>query len=263
MSAALPIVSDQVSQDRFHNGAFEVLQPVKGGHRAGHDALLLAAFLPGDISGALADLGAGAGVAGLAAANLFTGLTVCLIEADPHMADLARAGLELPANRRFAGRIDVLQADVMLTGREREEAGLISNHFDAVIANPPYKDETGRASPFLLRRNAHHMGADGLDGWVRTAAAILKPGGVFCMIHKTEALGSIIASFQGRFGGLQVLPLHAKSDSASGRMVLRAVKQSRAPLEILPGLVVHDKDGRPSADAAKILAGKTRIVRDS
>ena len=54
----------ELSRDRFFRGGFEVLQPVNGGHRSGSDALLLAASIEERASGQLADLGAGAGVAG-------------------------------------------------------------------------------------------------------------------------------------------------------------------------------------------------------
>ena len=52
--------------DAFHRGRFFVVQPACSGHRAGMDAMMLAAAVPAGFAGRLADLGAGAGAAGLA-----------------------------------------------------------------------------------------------------------------------------------------------------------------------------------------------------
>ncbi|TJW38699.1 MAG: methyltransferase, partial [Mesorhizobium sp.] len=43
-----------------------MVQPKKAGHRAGMDAMMLAAAVPSSFAGRLADFGAGAGAAGLA-----------------------------------------------------------------------------------------------------------------------------------------------------------------------------------------------------
>jgi len=51
--------------DAFHRGRFWLVQP-RTGHRAGMDAMMLAAAVPSAFAGRLADFGAGAGAAGLA-----------------------------------------------------------------------------------------------------------------------------------------------------------------------------------------------------
>jgi tRNA1(Val) A37 N6-methylase TrmN6 len=60
------------------------------------DAMLLAATVPHGASGVLADLGAGAGGAGLAAISRLPQLDAVLIERSPVMADCARRSLRLP-----------------------------------------------------------------------------------------------------------------------------------------------------------------------
>ena len=47
--------------DAFHRGNFWLVQPKGVGHRAGVDAMILAASVPSDFSGKLADFGAGGG----------------------------------------------------------------------------------------------------------------------------------------------------------------------------------------------------------
>jgi tRNA1(Val) A37 N6-methylase TrmN6 len=245
----------KVSRDRFHRGRFEALQPVGFGHRAGSDALLLAASLPPGARGVLADLGAGAGVAGLAALSVNPGLRAVLVEIDPAMADIARRNLSLAANAAIARRAEVLQADITLTGRQREQAGLMPNSFDFVIMNPPYNDQRYRPPPDPQKALAHMLGNGGLEPWMRTAAAILRPGGALHLVYRTERLGEVIASSQGRFGDLSVVALHSKRHEPASRVVVRAIRAARGPLRIYPGITLHDEGGGQTAEAEAALNG--------
>ena len=250
---------DSVTRDRFFRGAFEVLQPVGTGHRSGSDALLLAAALPVGAAGRLADLGAGAGVAGMAALAANPDLSGVLVEIDAAMARLARRSLALDVNRRIAARAEVLNADATLSGTKREAAGLANASFDHVIVNPPYNYVEQRPPGDPLKALAHMMGAGGLDPWMRTAAAILKPGGMLHLIYRTEKLGEIIACAQGRFGGLTIVPLHARADAVAGRIIVRAIRASKARLAIAPGIVLHEADGKSTPLADDLVNGRARL----
>lgn len=252
-------ISLESTEDVFFRGAFKALQPVGSGHRSGSDALLIAASLPENARGELADLGSGTGVAGLAAVASNPDLRVTLIEKNPVMADFANRTLRLRDNLKYAGKLRVLQADATLSGYKREEAGLGENSFDHVIMNPPYNHEGQRPSPDILRSEAHVMGLFGLDAWMRTAVAILKPGGTLAMIYRTEKIGEVYACCQGRFGGIVIVPVHSRADEAAGRILLRMTKGSRAPLSIMPGLVMHDKDGKPTEKAEALMNGEARV----
>jgi tRNA1(Val) A37 N6-methylase TrmN6 len=256
---ATTIADVDVSRDRFHHGAFEAYQPVRRGHRSGSDALLLAAALPRNATGVLADLGAGAGVAGFAALAMNPTLRAVLIEVDPVMAAIAARSLSLAGNRSIGGRASTVVADATLSGRMREEAGLANESFDFVIMNPPYHPAGQRASSDPARARAHVMGEGGLEPWMRTAAAILRHDGMLHMIYRAENLGEVIASAQGRFGGLAILPLHAYRDAPAGRVIVRAARGSRAPLSIWPGVVLHEADGASTALADEALNGRARL----
>ena len=248
------------TRDAFLDGKFEVLQMAGSGHRSGLDAILLAATLPVDISGKLADLGAGSGVAGIAAISLRPELNVQLVEDNPHLADLAYQSSKLATNAKMKHRIEVLQADVTLSGLKRENAGLHDNSFDFVIMNPPYNDiASNRTSTDVLKAEAHMMGEGGLDAWMRTATTILKPRGMLAMIYRASSIGQIIAATQGRFGGLTIIPIHSRINEPAKRLLIRATKGSRAPIVFAPPIVIHQNDGSftPTADA--ILKGKQTL----
>lgn len=230
------------SLDAFHRGRFVLVQPTRG-HRAGMDALVLAAALPGAFSGRVADLGAGAGAAGLAVLSRCPAATALLVEREPVMADAARLTLARAENRAFASRAEVLAADVELASPARTTAGLVNSSADAVIMNPPFNAPDDRASADPLRSGAHVLKPGLIEAWVRTAAAIARPGGWFAMIARPASLGEALAAVEGRFGAIELLGVHPRPAEAAIRFVIRARKGSRAALKFAPPLVLHGPDG--------------------
>ena len=85
--------SAEFTEDGFLGGQLRLRQP-KCGHRAGHDAILLAAATPARAGDRVVDFGAGIGAAGLAVAkrtNGFNpGIKLVLVEVDAALARLAR-----------------------------------------------------------------------------------------------------------------------------------------------------------------------------
>ncbi len=227
--------------DSFHRGRFHLVQPLGRGHRAGMDAMLLAALVP-DTSRAgtrVADLGAGAGAAGMAVAVRIPAAQVLLVERAPEMATFARRSLALPQNAAFADRLAVLEADVALTGRARVAAGLPSDVFDHVVMNPPFNNGADRRTPDALKAEAHAM-SDGLfDAWIRTAGAILRPGGQLSLIARPESIGEIMAACGRRFGGVEITPVLPRAGENAVRILLTGIKQSRARLALRAPLVMH------------------------
>src|SRR5437868_5391873 len=79
----------EVTADGFLGGQLRLRQP-RLGHRAGHDAILLAAATPVRAGDRVADFGAGVGAAGLALARRIPAIEMVLIEIDEALAALAR-----------------------------------------------------------------------------------------------------------------------------------------------------------------------------
>src|SRR5882762_200031 len=99
-------ITADVTEDAFLGGQLRLRQ-LKSGHRAGHDAMLLAAATPARKGDRVADLGAGVGAAGLAVARRVGGIDLVLVEIDADIAGLARANAD--ANALVA---DVIVLDV-------------------------------------------------------------------------------------------------------------------------------------------------------
>lgn len=263
MSETAEPVGEGFTLDAFHRGAFRLVQPAGKGHRAGMDAMVLAAAVPSAFRGRLADFGAGAGAAGLAVAARCPGAEVVLVERGETMVDCARRTLAHPQNEAVAKRADVLAADVTLTGKARQAAGLADASFDWVIMNPPFNAAHDRPSPDALRRDAHVIEGAVFDAWLRSAAAVTKPRGGLAVIARPGSLAELIAALAGRYGGAQIVPIHPRPDAPAIRIVLRAVRGSRAGLSLMPPLVLHENPGdRFSARADAINNGRASLYSD-
>ncbi len=234
--------------DAFHRGAFHVVQPKGRGHRSGMDAMLLAALVADERRIRVADLGAGAGAAGMAVASRLDQAEVVLFERSPDMAEFARKSLLLPENGRFADRVSVVEADVTLTGKDRNEAGLVDDSFHHVIMNPPFNDASDRLTPDALKAEAHAM-TDGLfEKWIRTAGAIMIPGGQLSLIARPESIGEIITACGRRFGGIEITPIHPREGENAVRILVTSIKGSRARLALRAPLTMHGEGTHKFSD---------------
>jgi tRNA1(Val) A37 N6-methylase TrmN6 len=224
------------SDDAFLDGRLRILQPATG-YRAGIDGVLLAATVEARSGARILDVGAGVGVVGLCVACRLPGVDVTLLERDAGLAGFARRNA---ARNGFGNRISVVQADVLRPlGTNVELAGRAES-FDHVLANPPFHVEgRGTAAGDPVKAGANAMPAGALERWVRFMAAMARAGGVITVIHRADALAEVLGALAGRFGGPIVLPVHPREAEPAVRVLVRARKGSRAPLELRPGLVLH------------------------
>jgi FkbM family methyltransferase len=236
--------------DCFFDGRLRLRQNAEG-HRAGTDAVLLAAATPHEQEGLILDIGAGAGAVGLMAAVRAPGATIGLVEIDPENCALARENV---AANGLEARVSVFEAD-LLSAKSRRAAGLADEKAALVLTNPPFHEASRvRVSPDPGKARAHVMCAP-LSDWVRASLALLAPAGVFVMIHRADALGECLAAVEGRLGGVSVLPILPRADAPAIRLVLRGVKGSKARSSLLAPLVLHEADGRFTEAAEAIHKG--------
>ncbi|EJF90501.1 tRNA1(Val) (adenine(37)-N6)-methyltransferase [Bartonella tamiae] len=233
---------DNETLDEFHRGGFYLVQSRRQGHRSGMDAMILAGLVPTSFKGRVVDLGAGAGAAGFAVAARCINTDVTLVERSPVMFALAKKSLSLSQNKILKTRISILQADVTLKGRYRVEAGLKNNMYDFAVMNPPFNFSSDRRTPDVLKAEAHVMEDTMFEDWLRCAAAIVKPGGFLGLIARPQSLEHILLSMKGRFGDIKIIALHPRDGQPAIRILVHARRASKAPLQILPSLIIHMKD---------------------
>jgi tRNA1(Val) A37 N6-methylase TrmN6 len=226
----------EITEDRLLGGRLVLRQPRRG-HRAGSDAILLAASVAAKAGERVIDLGAGVGTAGLALARR-TGAHVLLVEIDAALAGLAVDNVGLNDLRASA----LVLVDDAATLR-RGDVGAYAPA-DHVLANPPFNPPGGHRPPDPRTARARIGDAGLFAAWARSAARLLRPGGTFTMICRPDGLPAAVSAFEGRFGGIGLRFVHPAEGEAAVRLLIGGVRGSRAPLTVMPPLVLNGPDGR-------------------
>ena len=241
----------EFTEDAFLGGKLHLRQP-KSGHRAGHDAILLAAATPARPGDRVVEFGAGVGAAGLAVAKRVAGIKLVLVEIDEGLAELARGNA---VSNAIAA--DLIVLDVTSGPGAFETAGLSVDSADVVLMNPPFNDSARhRASSDKARASAHVATPATLESWIHASRRILKSGGVLAMIWRADGIAEVLAALDRGFGSLAIVPVHADATSPAIRLLVRAIKGGKAPTRVEPALILNDEFARPNQKAQDILAGK-------
>jgi tRNA1(Val) A37 N6-methylase TrmN6 len=243
---------EDITENAVLDGKVRLLQPARG-YRAGLDAALLAAACDAKVGERVIEAGCGAGAALLAAAvrrpkARFTG-----VERDPAAAALAHDNV---ARNKLAGRVEIVEGDVA-----QRFTALHLPTFDAALANPPFFDEPTALRAPAPERRAAWITEDGLAAWTQFLIKAVREGGTITLIHRADRLGDVLELLGGKCGSFQVRPVHPFADAPAKRVLVRAVKTGKAPLQLLPALVLHEREGAekhtPAAEA--ILRGRAEL----
>ncbi|MCA8930282.1 MAG: methyltransferase [Alphaproteobacteria bacterium] len=233
-----------LSQDRLLGGRVQLAQPL-GGYRVAVDPVLLAAAVPARAGELAADFGAGSGAVGLCLAARVQGCRVVGLEREPDLAALTRANA---ARSGLGDRVFVVCADA-------GAPPLAEASVDHVAMNPPYLPATAATQPQeRLRRVGAIEGKAGLATWIASAWPLVRRGGTVSLIHRADRLDEIVAQCRRcQPGGLTIVPIWPHTGQPARRVVVRLRKDDRSPLNLLPGLVLHEADGRFTAAADAVL----------
>jgi tRNA1(Val) A37 N6-methylase TrmN6 len=174
------------------------------------------------------------------------------VERDPAAAALARENVELNG---LGERVEVAEADV---AARFSSLGLA--HFDAAMANPPFFDDPGALRSPAAERRAAWMADDGLAAWTGFLSKAVREGGTITVVHRADRLADLLALLQAKAGSFQVRPVHPFADEPAKRVLVRAVKTGKAPLKLLPPLILHDRaGGKHTSEAEAILRGEADL----
>ena len=241
----------EFTEDAFLGGQLRLRQP-RSGHRAGHDAMLLAAATLARSGDRVVDFGAGAGASGLAVARRVAGIELVLVEIDSMLAGLARGNA---ASNAIAA--DVVVLDVTSAADAFAAAGLSPDSVDVVLMNPPFNDSTRhRASPDQTRKVAHVASVATLESWIHAGRRILKSGGVLTLIWRADGLTEVLTALDRGFGSLDILPVHGEAATPAIRLLVRARKGGKAPTRLHAALILNDQPSVPNKQVQDVLAGK-------
>ncbi|MCL1906194.1 MAG: tRNA1(Val) (adenine(37)-N6)-methyltransferase [Clostridiales bacterium] len=198
------------------------------------DAVLLADFAkprPGDN---VADLGTGTGVIALLLAAKEPDCRIRALEMMPQMADMARRSVALNG---LAGHIDIIEGDM------RQAAALLGKgSCRLVVSNPPYYAAgSGRENAGELFAAARSEVYCAIEELAKETAALLVPGGEFCLIHRAVRLAEVLEALYA--AGLrpqilrQVQPFAGKP---ANLFLLKAQKGGKGETVLPPPLIIYE-----------------------
>lgn len=228
------------------------LRQSAAGYRAGLDAALLAAACDAAEGERVIEAGCGVGAALLAAATRRTGARFVGLERDSAAAALAR---ENAALNGLANRTEIVEGDVAAGFR-----ALGLPVFDAMMSNPPFFDDPKALRAPAPEKTGAWMADAGLSAWTAFALKAVREGGTITLIHRADRLADILALLAPKAGSFRIRPVQPFADAPAKRVLVRAVKTGKAPLVLLPPLVMHDRGGgKHSAQAEAILRGEAAL----
>lgn len=239
-----------VTHGHLLNGRVRYAQPARG-FRSGIEPVLLAASVPVRAGQRVLEGGTGAGAGLLCLLTRVSGVEGVGIERDPDQAGLARE------NAAANGFSDL----AVLTGNI--ESVVPDGIFDHGFANPPYHPAAGTMSPNQSRATAKRAAPDLLAIWATVLTRPLKPRGTLSFIVPASLLPSCIAAMAAAGSpAAAILPLWPKSMVPAKLVIVRGIKGGRRPPRLLPGLVLHEADGRFTQAADAILRDAAALNLD-
>lgn len=248
---AVETTPPQIVENGLLNGRVRLRQPARG-YRAGMDAALLAAAVPALPGQTVIEAGCGAGAVLMQIAARRPGVRLMGIERDPAIAALA---VENAALNDVAATTTIHSGDVAAGFRALDAAP-----GDWAVSNPPFFDDAGALRAPAEGKRGAWMADDGLKAWTGFLLKAVREGGRVVVIHRADRLADLLALLGGKAGSFAVRPIHPFADEPAKRVLVQAIKTGRAPLRLLPPLVLHDREGaKHSPQAEAILRGEAAL----
>jgi tRNA1(Val) A37 N6-methylase TrmN6 len=237
--------SPALTEDTLLGGRVRLRQPASG-YRVAIDPVLLAAAVPAVVGETALDIGCGTGAGALCLAVRVPGVRVIGIE---RSRDLVRLASDNIALNQLDGRVTAMTGD-LLHPPPRLEPGTFAH----VLANPPFLETARAPAPADPgKAEAHREGEADLAAWVRFALTMARPKGNLTFIHRADRLEQLLTQFAGRAGNIVIFPLWPGTGRPAKRVIVCARKGSAAPTRLMPGLVLHERDGAYTTAADHVL----------
>lgn len=212
------------------------------------DSVLLANFAPIKLTTKkIMDLGTGNGIIPLIL-SLRTNAEIYGIDVQDDLVGLAKESIKY---NNLDSRIFIDNIDIKSIVNHRD----LFNKFDLVTSNPPYFFDYDRSTKNqdIHKTIARHEIMVKAEDILYSSSLILKDGGTFSMINRTERLLEIIDLFRKyRIEPKYIKFIYKNNMSESNMVYIEGVKNGKSGLKILSPFFVYNSDGTYSFEYSEI-----------
>lgn len=222
--------------DELHRNGYRVIQNTKK-FCFGMDAVLLSGFASVKSGGRALDLGTGTGIIPILMEAKTQGKHFTGLEIQPEMADMARRSVALNG---LQDKIDIVTGDIKEASKYFGGAS-----FDVVTCNPPYMEGNhGLKNPDDAKAIARHEVLCSLEDVIREAAALLKSGGHFYMVHRPRRLVDIITLMtQYRIEPKRIKMVHPFLGEEANMVLIEGIRGGGRQMRVEKPLIVYREPG--------------------
>jgi len=226
---------DERIDDLQRNG-YRIIQKKKG-FCFGMDAVLLSGFARVRAGERALDLGTGTGIIPILLEAKTEGMHFTGLEIQEAVADMASRSVALNG---LEHKVEIVQGDIKEASRIFGRAS-----FDVVTSNPPYmNDRHGLKNPDMQKAISRHEVLCTLEDVVREAAAVLKPGGRFYLVHRPHRLAEIFAAMNRyQLEPKRMKLVHPFVDRDANMVLIEAARGGRSMMKVEAPVVVFQEPG--------------------
>lgn len=203
----------------------------------GMDAVLLSGFARVKEESLVLDLGTGTGIIPILLEAKTKARHLTGLEIQEESADMARRSVRLNG---LEDKISIVTGDIKEAGDLFDAAS-----FDVITCNPPYMiGEHGLQNPKSAKAIARHEILCTLEDVVSQAAALLKPGGNFFMVHRPFRLAEIMVLLHAyKLEPKRMQMVYPFVDKEPNMVLIEANRGGRPRITVEKPLIIYKEPG--------------------
>lgn len=203
----------------------------------GMDAVLLSGFVHVKDGAHILDMCTGTGIIPILLSAKTGAGKIDALEIQEDSADMAQRSVIL---NDLSGKLNVVLGDV------KDSASIFGKAcYDAVTCNPPYMiGQHGLKNPNSAMAIARHEVLCTFDDIASNAAAVLKPGGSFFLVHRPFRLAEIITTLQKyKLEPKRMQLVYPFVDKEPNMVLIESVRGGKSRLTVEKPLIIYKEPG--------------------